>query len=156
MTERTELLKLRTLSFGGPNGEPSSHSSGRIVARPAWATALIYGTMTKSLCWVDKPITRAVEYDIQSVDALTGLERAVRYSGNAGWRNVWIQPEVVEAPARLAVFYACIIEDGDKPHENLDEAMASAERHAKAKPGTRVTVMQAHGAVTATTELNWS
>lgn len=154
MTERTELQHLALTC--GPTGTPTYHGNMLLVPKPGWATALVYGTNFKSLLWTDKPITEAVQNNIKAVDAYSGNRRAASYGACAGWRNAWIQPPAGEAPAHPAVFYACVVEDVDTPYGTLEEAKASAERHAKANPGARVTVMQEHGVVVATTKLDWS
>lgn len=155
MTERTVLVQLHTLQL--LNGVPYKWGTSHLHPRPAWATALVYGTNGRNrIRWAARPVSNDVLMGLGSMDALSGERRDINYTSNTGWRNVWIKPEVVEAPAHPAVFYACVVEDVDTPYGTLEEAKASAERHAKANPGTRVTVMQEHGVVVAATKLDWS
>lgn len=154
-TSRTGLVQLPMLR--SLDGVPCMWANRTLQPRPHWANALVYGTLgCTQLRWAACPVSNGVLMGTDSMDAVTGEHRVIHYTANTGWRNVWIKPEAVEAPARVAMFYACVVEDVDTPYYTLEEAKASAERHAKANPGTRVTVMQEHGAVTATTKLDWS
>lgn len=93
---RTALVRSDSISVGAGDGIPQYFQGARVIERPHWATAAITSRCGTEVYWVSEPVTeqiRAGRHDIKAVSATTGNGRVVIYGPQAGWRNVWVQPE---------------------------------------------------------------
>lgn len=90
---RTALVHVPHLEVSGDGGMPRMFKGKRLVERPNWAIAAVSSRDGGEILWVSEPVTERIRdklNGIMAASASTGRMRAIMYSPDTGWRNVWV------------------------------------------------------------------